>query len=168
MNSEDQPQVAFADGPYLQTAIICENVLVEQDGVKSAIRIYDRHVRTTTGSSPPLEMEPHDMELVLLLRFKSGSARGSYPLEIRLQKPSGESLTPGSQTIMFEGEDDRGTDVVIHMTTRIELTGLYWFDVYLNNTRVTRIPLRIVYLRQVTNQNAPPSGGQPPPPALGM
>lgn len=160
MNSEDRPQIAFSDGPYLQTAIICEKVLVEQDGVKSAIRMYDRHTRVVTGLNPPLEMEPYDMELVLLLRFKSGSARGSYPLEIRLQKPSGESSSPGTQTILFEGEDDRGTDVVANMTLRIEFTGLYWFDVYLMDVRVTRIPMRIIYLPQVINQTAQPSDGR--------
>ena len=108
------------------------------------------------------------MELVLLVRFKSGLARGSYPLEIRLRKPSGESLTPGTQTIMFEGEEDRGSDVVVNMTLRVEFTGLYWFDIYLNQTRVTRVPLRIVYLRQVTNPTGALGGGQPPPPALGI
>ena len=92
------------------------------------------------------------MELTLLLRFKSGSARGTYPLEIRLEKPSGESVMLGSQTVMFEGEDDRGTDVVVNLSLRIEFTGLYWFDIYLDNIRVTRVPLRIVYLAHVTTQ----------------
>ena len=30
------------DGPFLQSALICEKVLQEQDGVLSAIRIIDR------------------------------------------------------------------------------------------------------------------------------
>ncbi len=152
MNNEEQLRVAFPNGPFLQTAIICERVLVEQDGVKSAIRIYDRHLRTASGPAPPLEMEPYDMDLTLLLRFKSGSARGTLPLEIRLEKPSGESVLVGSQAVMFEGEDDRGTDVVVSLSLRIELTGLYWFDIHLDNVRVTRVPLRIVYLPQVTTR----------------
>ena len=152
MNTQEHLGVAFQNGPFLQTAIICEKVLIEQDGVKSAIRIYDRHLRTAMGPSPSSEMEPHDMELTLLLRFKSGSARGTYPLEIRLEKPSGESVMLGSQTVMFEGEDDRGADVVANLSMRVEFTGLYWFDIYLDNIRVTRVPLRIVYLSQVTTQ----------------
>jgi hypothetical protein len=30
------------DGPFLQTAVICEKVLQEQDGAVSAIRLIDR------------------------------------------------------------------------------------------------------------------------------
>ena len=142
----------FADGPHLQTAILCEKVLVEQDGVKSAIRMFDRHIRTATGPTPPMEMEPYTMEASLLLTFKSGSARGTYQLQVNLQKPSGESIQPVNSAINFEGEDDRGTDIVANVALELDMTGLYWFDIYLNGTRVTRVPMRIVYLPQVINQ----------------
>ena len=142
----------FADGPHLQTAVLCEKVLVEQDGVKSAIRMFDRHTRTAVGPSPPMEMEPFKMNAALLLRFKSGSARGTYQLRVNMQKPSGESIQPGSSSIIFEGEDDRGADVVVNLEMELNLTGLYWFDIYLEDIRVTRVPMRVVYLPQVVNQ----------------
>ena len=151
MTYENSSQTAFADGPYLQAAFLCEKVLTEQDGVKSAIRIFDRQTRTTIGPTPPDEMEPYDLEACLLLRFKSGAARGSSQLRVQLQKPSGETSQPVIHTIIFEGEDDRGIDIISNMTLRIEMTGLYWFDIYLEDVRLTRVPLRIVYLPQIRN-----------------
>ena len=151
MSTEYAPQIAFRDGPYFQGAILCEKVLSEQDGVKSAIRIFDRHTRTVAGPTPPIEMEPFTIEASLLLRFKSGSARGPHQLRVVLEKPSGESAPIVNQAILFEGEDDRGTDVVGGLTLGLDLAGLYWFDIYLDDTRITRVPLRVVYLRNVAN-----------------
>ena len=151
MNTQDLPQAAFPNGPYFQGAALCEKVLVEQDGVKSAIRIFDRYTRAVAGPTPPQEMEPFTIEASLLIRFKSGSARGAHQLRVRLEKPSGESSQLVNQAILFEGEDDRGADVVGGLTLTLDMTGLYWFDVYLSDIRITRVPLRVVYLRNVTN-----------------
>jgi len=144
----------FQEGPYLLAAIICEKVLVERDGVKSAIRIIDRVTRQAVGPSPPPEMEPFDYEMTLLIRFKSGRARGTFNLEIQLVKPSGESPTPMSRTILFEGEEDRGSDIVANMRIKFDQIGIYWFNIILNGVRLTRIPFRVVYLPQVRQTSA--------------
>ena len=151
----------FQEGPYLSAAIICEKVLVEQDGVKSAIRIVDRVTRQTVGPNPPQEMEPFDYDMTMLIRFKSGRARGNYPLEIQLVKPSGESPTPFRQTILLEGEEDRGMDIVTNMRIRFDQAGIYWFNIILDEVRLTRIPFRVIYLPQIRQMSAP-SGGPPP------
>lgn len=36
-------------GPFLSAALLCEKVLVEQDGIKSAIRIIDRVTHAVLG-----------------------------------------------------------------------------------------------------------------------
>lgn len=152
----------FTDGPYLQTACLCEKVLEEQDGVKSAIRIIDRVIHAVVGPSPPDEMEPFPYDVFLLIKLKAGSARGTMPLTVRLIKPSGESPSPITTDLYFEGEDDRGIDVAAKMTIRFEQPGLYWFDVSLGDERLTRIPLRVIYSRQPIPGGAghPPQGGQ--------
>jgi hypothetical protein len=157
MTSQQRPE----EGPFLSAALICEKVLQESNGVKSAIRIIDRITHQAVGPNPPQEMEPFDYKATLLLRFKSGRARGTYPLEIQLVKPSGESTTPLRQTILFEGEEDRGMDIVANMSIRFDLTGIYWFNIILNNVQLTRIPFRVIYLPQVRQMSAP-SGGPPP------
>ena len=135
----------FRDGPFLVCAVLCERVLHEQDGVKSAIRMIDRVTHTIAGPTAPQEMAPFDYDLSLLVRFKAGAARGSMPLQLRIEKPNGESIPTPQLNLYFEGDADRGVDVVAPIKIKIELTGLYWIDVVLDNIRVTRAPLRVIY-----------------------
>ena len=149
-------------GPFLQAAFLCEQILDEKDGVKSAIRIINRITRTVAEPSPPEEMEPFNHETKMLLKFKSGRARGPMRLQIRLERPSGESPPPSIQTVYFEGEDDRGVDIVGNMNFRFEVPGLYWLNVELGGIQITKMPLRVIYLPQVTQiptepEDSPPS-----------
>lgn len=158
MANEDRgQQAAFPSGPYLVAALLCEKVLEEKNGTKSVIRIVDRVTRTATGPNPPMEMMPFEHEFSMLVRFKAGDARGPMTLQIEPVKPSSETLHSMIGTVNFEGEEDRGIDVVVNFKVRMEQAGVYWFNVYLNGVRVTRAPLRVVYIRQVTPP-APQSG----------
>lgn len=137
-------------GPYLSAAFFCEKVLVEQDGVKSAIRIIDRVIHQALGPEPPTEMEPFEYELSLFIRFKSGRARGTRTIDVQMVKPSGESRLVTKFPVLFEGEDDRGIDSVGIIRLKFDQTGLYWFNIYLDAIRVTRVPFRVIYMpRQV-------------------
>lgn len=152
-------------GPYLSAALICEKVLEEKDGVKSAIRIIDRVTRTVVGPSPPEEMGAFDWEGNLLVRLKSGRARGTLTLEVRLIKPSGEGAPSLRHTVFFEGEEDRGVDVVVGMRIKFDQTGIYWFKLQLGGTLLTQIPLRVIYMpqvMQVATSGGPPTPTQPP------
>ena len=154
-------ELPFDRGPYLLAALLCEKVLVEEGGVKSAIRIIDRTIQTAIGPTPPEEMARFTQELFLLMIFRSGSARGAHTVRVGMIKPSGEGRPAVMQTTAnFEGEDDRGLDFIVQMMTEIDQVGLYWFEVYLEGVRVTRIPYRVIYQRQFTQ---PEPGGERPP-----
>jgi hypothetical protein len=150
----------FEQGPYLSAAFLCEKVLTEQDGARSAIRIIDRVIRTVVHPSPPPEMEPFEYDMTLFLRFKSGYARGTHALEVQPVKPSGESLPPMRMSILFEGEEDRGVDSIGMIRIKFDLTGIYWFNVKLNDVIVTRIPFRVIYMPQIRQMS--PGSGTPP------
>lgn len=149
-------------GPYLSAAFLCEKVLEEKDGVKSAIRIVDRVSHTVACPEPPTKMPPLRYPLCLYIRLKSGAARGPMPLRITLVKPSGESHAPMEFTLVFEGEEDRGVDVVGNMQIEFEMPGIYWFQVELDGKPLTQIPLRIIYVPQRIMRTAG-LGGEPPP-----
>lgn len=149
------PEIPFSQGPFLAAAFLCETVLQEQDGRNSVIRILDRVTRTVVGPEPPEAMEPFWYQLTLYLSFKSGSARGPMMLEVRLQKPSGGSPNPYAQELNFEGDDERGINVNGNLNIQFETPGLYWFDVYLDAQRVTRIPPRVIYSRGIRQTSAP-------------
>jgi len=155
MTKEQHP---FERGPYLAAAVLCERVLTEQDGVNSLIRIVDRITHTARGPEPPLELQAFSYTLWLYLSFKSGSARGVKDLSVRIQKPSGQSPSAQTLPVHFEGEDDRGANIVLQLQLQIDVVGVWWFDITLDGVHVTRLPLRIIYLRQAT----PPAPGTRP------
>lgn len=134
----------FSTGPYLQMAFFCERILEEKDGVTSAIRIVDRITQTAKGPDPPDKMPPVQVALTALIGFKSGRARGRHILRIRPETPSANRLAEVSLPLQFEGED-RGVQSGMQIRLQAEEEGLYWFDVFLDDALITRMPLRIVY-----------------------
>ncbi len=135
----------FRNGPFLQCAVLCERLLQERDGVKTAVRMIDRITHTVARPDAPSVMEPFAYEIWLLVRFKAGAARGTMPFQIRIEKPNGESSPSPQNNILFEGGDDRGVDIAMPINITFGLPGLYWIDVLLDNVRVTRAPLRVIY-----------------------
>ena len=149
----------FERGPHLLAAVLCERVLTEQDGVNSLIRIVDRI--TLTGPAPPLELQPFNHTLWLYMSFKSGSARGVKDLIIRIQKPSGDSPPAQALPVNFEGEDDRGANLIVQLQLEIDVVGVWWFDISLDGVHVTKLPLRIIDMRQQAKLAPPGQGGRP-------
>ena len=133
-------------GPWLATAILCEKVLEDKDGVLSVIRIVDRFFFTVAGPSAPQKMPPSPIQLTALLSFKSGFAKGSFTVKLVPTTPSHVRMPEHSVPILLEG-DDRGANVIINLGMMIKEDGLYWFDVLLDDRLVTRMPLRVVYQR---------------------
>ena len=83
--------------------------------------------------------------------LKSGRARGRHELKMVPELPSGEIKPPFSRSIQLEGEE-RGTNNIINMEFTFTMEGLYWFNIYLDDLLLTRIPLRIKYNRIVTQE----------------
>src|SRR5947208_9362047 len=81
------------DGPFLQAALLCEKVLIEPDGVPSAIRIVDQLTiqRVQAEGEPAGPEPPAVMQLSLLVILKSGDAPGAYVIRVRGRAPSGRA-----------------------------------------------------------------------------
>ena len=137
-------------GPWFAMAVFCEKVLEDKDGVLSAIRIVDRFFFTASGPAAPEKMPPTPIQLTALVSLKSGFAKGSYTVRLRPTTPSMVKMPEQSVPILLEG-DDRGSNVIINMVMTVKEDGLYWFDVFLGERLVTRMPLRIVYQRLTTS-----------------
>jgi hypothetical protein len=150
MVSQSIPQ-----GPYLSIAVICERVLREQDGVLSLIRVIDRLTHTIVGRELPDPLPPVSHMMWFVLALKSGSARGRQTLKIVQEQPSGLRKDLLEHSLMLEGED-RGTNFVAQAQMRFDEEGVYWFDVFLNDQFMTRMPFRLTY--NLVRQAGPPSG----------
>lgn len=132
-------------GPYLVAAVLCENVLIEQDGVVSAIRIVDR-ITVTPGLGAPESMPPMPIQLKCLIILKAGVAQGSYPVKVTVTGPSGQEAHLATLPVLFEG-NDRGVNLNLAMNFVAQQEGLYWFGVFVHEQILTRVPLRILYQR---------------------
>jgi hypothetical protein len=139
-------------GPYV-TALLCEKILEEKDGIKTAVRVIDRITHVRVGPDAPSTLPPFDYQLTLFLKMTSGSARGLYTILVNLVAPSGDSRELIRRAMNFEGDDDRVGDLVGRMKIRFELAGVYWFEIFLDDRGkqelLTRLPFRVVYLPQV-------------------
>jgi hypothetical protein len=140
--------VDASTGPFLQMAIFCERVLEEKDGVLSVIRIVDRVTHRAAGPIPPEDMPPFPLNLMALISFKFGQARGRHTLTLRPLPPSGlltQELPQFSVPVLFDGGEDRGVNVILNIGMQVRQEGVYWFEVRLDDATITRMPLRVVY-----------------------
>lgn len=134
-------------GPFIN-ALLCEKILEEKDGIKSAVRILDQIDRGAFGEAPPLNMEPFEFPLGLLIRLKAGAARGMYQINVKILKPNGEKAGELNHPVHLPGPEDAGVDIVLNAVMKIDQVGTWWFDIYVGDVRWMRLPLRIVYLPQ--------------------
>ena len=139
----------FEQGPYIQMAGICEQVIEDKTGALSLIRIIDTITHTEARPDAPTEMPPVTYPMKMVIMLKAGRARGRHELKIVPQLPSGETKTPLIRSVQMEGEE-RGFNNIINMLFTFTMEGLYWFNIYLDDSLLTRIPLRIKYNRIVT------------------
>ena len=147
----------FERGPYITAATFCEQVLQEASGVLSLIRIVDRMTTTATGPTAPEQMPTSQLNWTLVIALKSGDARGSHPVKIVPQLPSGETLQPITLSAHLEGEN-KGQNLLARMNMPLEMPGIYWFQIFVDDQLMTKVPLEVIYSRIVT----PGPQAQPP------
>jgi hypothetical protein len=126
---------------HLHVATFCEKVLREADGVVSLIRMIDRF--NVFGGTE--EMAPVALSFTIYISFKSGILRGKQKISLRPKSPTGEDLPSMEFPVLFEGDDDRGPGMAIPINWTVEKEGLFWWDLFLNDELVTRMPLRVAY-----------------------
>ncbi len=146
--------MAFEQGPYIQVAGLCEQVIEDKTGALSLIRIIDTITHTEARPDAPTDMPPVTYPMKMVIMLKAGRARGRHELKIVPEMPSGELKQSFVQSVQMEGEE-RGVNHIINMVFTFTMEGLYWFNIYLDDSLLTRIPLRVKYNRVVI-QEAPP------------
>lgn len=144
-------------GPYLNAALLCQKVLEEKDGVLSAIRIVDRVTHNyTTSTEDPFSARPTaKVEFAFLLILKSGQNPGLTNIKIVPKKPDNSELLPLGSTMHLDPPDNRGGNLVINASVTFDQQGVWWFEVFINDVRRTRIPLEVIFLPQPTQQQPP-------------
>jgi len=140
--------MTFIDGPFVQAAGICENIIEDKSGAISIIRLIDTFTTIAQGPEPPEDMPPVNYPFKLIVALKSGLARGRSNLKIVPELPNGSTKEPLAFSVNFDGEE-RGANVIVEMIFTFELEGLYWFNIYLEDQRISAIPFRVKYQRRI-------------------
>lgn len=136
----------FEQGPYLKMAVLCERALQERDGAISVIRVVDRVTQVASGTNAPEEMPPLTGRFTAVIMLVAGSSRGSSELRIDVELPMGITRRVAAASVFLEGEE-RATNLLLNLAMTFRSPGLYWFNLYLDNQFLTRIPLRVMYQR---------------------
>jgi len=140
-------------GPYLSIATLCERALQETDGVISLIRVVDRW----TVNGPTEEMPDTAIQATIVVTLKSGFHRGAGRLTITPITPREVKLQAMDVPVHFEGDEDRGINVVAPMMFPVTEPGIYWFTIELDGQILSRIPLRVIYHQTPMVMQPPPS-----------
>ena len=141
----------FEQGPYIQVAALCELVIEDKTGALSLIRVIDTISHTEKRPDAPAEMPQVTYPLRMVIMLKAGRARGQHELRIVPQLPSGETKTPLVRSIQLEGEA-HGINSLINMFFTFTMEGIHWFNVYLDDSLLTKVPLKVKYNRVVTEK----------------
>jgi hypothetical protein len=141
-------------GPHLQVAALCERVITESDRVSTLVRLVDIFtIKSDKDDLPPGILQP-----TLVVAFKSGDAKGKFPLTVFARDPSGKKLAQLKAEIELLG-GGQGPLIQVELPVPISTTGLHWMDVHLGSRLMTRVPFEIRHTK------VDPSSAAPQPPA---
>jgi hypothetical protein len=141
-------------GPHLSGAFLCEKILQEKDGVNTFIRVVDRFTVPLLPKLPEgIQLPPgigapgnQFIQFNLVVMFKAGSIPGGkYHLALQLNKPDGSPLPKSVVDVFLQGDNDNGVTAVFPIMLPQPEEGLYWFDVYFEESLLTRVPLRVLH-----------------------
>jgi hypothetical protein len=130
--------------PYVSVAAFCQRVEQHADGTLTLHRIVD-----TFTADPPGKGTPYPtVEATAVVTLVTGPPFGSHTLAFRVTAPTGASEELASfpvHTTAAESLAGRVLPIVMPVSQQ----GDYWFDVIWDDQTVTRMRLRIVFMRKM-------------------
>lgn len=145
--------------PLVQAACICENVLIEPDGVASLIRLVDTYtLQLPDPNELPLLPGVLGLQLAAFVALKSGDVVGEFEIELQLTDPDGKRQAIRKWPVVMNG-GEHGATLRLKFALGNPKQGLYWFDVLWNDEALTRIPFRIKFAKQL-DDSAESTGGE--------
>lgn len=146
----------WTKGPFLAMAVFCERVLQDQDGMLTPVRIVEE-LRIVAPPAAPAEMPVTLVQFTALVGLRAVPV-GKHRIGIRPTGPSGkpaESITVEVESKSAEAH--AGVNSIITLAFPAGASGLYWFDIFLDDRQVARMPLMIRYSRLIEPTTGPPT-----------
>jgi hypothetical protein len=128
--------------PTFEAACVCENVIMEGQGVPSLIRILDRIEVAIPDNLPP--GIPPGFPIKTFIRFKAAAdLTGSAIISSRVTKPDGTVGASMNTEIALTAGVNRGIQVISEIQIISPQAGFYHFSFYWNDEFVVSIPLEV-------------------------
>jgi hypothetical protein len=138
-------------GPYLAAAFFCDQVVKGSDEALTPVRITDQ-IHVAIAPNAPADFPSKEnripVQMAALLSFKTGDFPGEHTVRILMESPSGDRSEAHLQKVQFSEPPHGGANLILQNTVRVYRGGLFWFNVYLDDRLMTRMPLHITYGRQ--------------------
>lgn len=134
--------MTFEEGPYVNLACIAQHVIMSREGDLSIIGNFDHLTHKIQDASEKGTGFSEKFELVIAMI--TGNAIGLHEMTIIPELPSGKTKRPLKRKFSLE---DHCLGINFDINTHFTFTeeGCYWFNVYLDNKLLTKIPLNIEY-----------------------
>ena len=141
--------------PWVQAAVLCDQVVEDKTGSFSLIRIVDKF---TMRRPPDWDGKTHiEIRLTTFIAFKSGDVKGHRTLRLYHTSPKGKKKKMIERQVEFLG-GNCSTNIAMHINFGIKAEGTHWIDVYIQNWLATRIPVTLEFLPEEGEQDKPDHG----------
>ena len=134
----------FDGGPYIKAAMFVNQVIEGKDNVLTLVRVIDRLTTTASGPSAPSEMPPASFPMHAVIMLVAGKARGRHQVKIIREAPNSERREIWTGGINLEGEN-KGHNLNLGLNETFALEGVYWYDVFIDDVLMTRMPFQVIY-----------------------
>lgn len=145
--------------PELNAAVICERVIEDKnDKTITIIRLLDTYTLNLPPDTPlnvPSEEYRIPISFSIALAIKTGDSVGEQNVQIVGAFPSGKKQKIYDRMVTLSKEPYGGANLVLNQTIALSKGGLFWFEVFLNGKRKTRIPLLVNITRQQPLEELP-------------
>lgn len=146
--------------PFVEVACICEKVIIEPDNAATLIRLVDKFT-----AEIPADLAPNAIpaiQLTIFVRLKSGAEARSGSARIKIKQPDG-TYGPGNADakIDFTGPQ-HGVQFKVEMAIVKPVSGLYWFELYWNESEhLTSVSAEVI-VKTVPGSGKPEAGSSSP------
>jgi len=149
-------------GPWVTTAVFCEKVIEDKEGVLTLVRVIDRLIISASGVETlvPEKLPPAQVQIIFVITIKAGTAKGRSEVVTEIEGPDGINRAISSQSVNFPAPN-YGQNLVNNIALGVQHEGVYWFTVKADGRVLTRSPLEILYARSATSMPSP-AGFSPP------
>ncbi len=141
------------NGPYLSAACFCDNIVIDERGAATLVRIIDS---VTVSLKPqPDQPIPDNASLPVpitvwaFFAFKKGGSGKKHILKLIMEPPGGETRRNVlERQLDFRAEEHGGSQLRLQIGLVAQRNGVYWLSVYLDNKFMTSLPLNVLIQRE--------------------